>query len=61
MNSVYYVASNTLTGNQMDKAGFAGAVVEGVVIGTGLVQLLGGKYCRNRSKKKSCLTSPQIL
>ncbi|RKM42786.1 hypothetical protein [Moraxella catarrhalis] len=33
-------------------SGGAGAVVEGVVMGTGLVQLLGGKYCRNRSKKK---------
>lgn len=32
-------------------SGGAGAVVEGVVMGTGLVQLLGGKYCRNRSKK----------
>ena len=62
MNSVYYVASNTLTGNQMDKAGFAGAVVEGAVMGTGVgVVARGGKYCRNRSKKKSCLTSPQIL
>lgn len=36
MNSVYYVASNTLIGNQMDKAGFAGAVVEGAVMGTGV-------------------------
>ena len=42
-------------------SGGAGAVVEGVVMGTGLVQLLGGKYCRKKKKKKSCLTSPQIL
>lgn len=43
-------------------SGGAGAVVEGVVMGTGVgVVARGGKYCRNRSKKKSCLTSPQIL
>lgn len=34
--ATYYVVSNTLAGNQMDKAGFAGAVVEGAVMGTGV-------------------------
>lgn len=34
-------------------SGGAGAVVEGAVMGTGVgVVARGGKYCRNRSKKK---------
>lgn len=62
MNSVYYVASNTLIGNQMDEAGFAGAVVEGAVMDTGVgVVARGTNIAVTGAKKKSCLTSPQIL